>query len=309
MKEQQKLSVFLPNQENLENYNKIELTTEEELKAFAPVLEAKKHKFYSEVYANSLISGKSQQEAVSIADKLTQSENFKLTDEETNECLKTAKESKFYKLKTNNYFHKISKPVDPVVPHFEEFKNSSEARLKDITGSEVEFSNQYNYLLEYFSSIKGGYNRDKGILIQGPVGCGKTSLMKVFARNPVYPYSVVSCRQVARSYKEGGMSGIDKYMNVMKNGMAPMFYNQKMLGWCFDDLGTESAKKNYGDELNVMAEIFLNWYDKGGFNRIHITTNLRSEDIESLYGYRVRSRIREMFNIVKFEPYEKDKRR
>jgi len=59
-----------------------------------------------------------------------------------------------------------------------------------------------------------------------------------------------------------------------------------------------------------MAEILLSRYDmfiqKGILT--HITTNLSAPELESMYGSRVRSRMREMFNLVAFERNAKDKR-
>jgi hypothetical protein len=40
----------------------------------------------------------------------------------------------------------------------------------------------------------------------------------------------------------------------------------------------------------------------------HLTTNLNSNDIEALYGIRVRSRMREMFNLIPYGSNAKDKR-
>ena len=59
-----------------------------------------------------------------------------------------------------------------------------------------------------------------------------------------------------------------------------------------------------------MAEILLSRYDlfiqKGILT--HITTNLSASELESMYGSRVRSRMREMFNLVAFKRNAKDKR-
>ena len=40
----------------------------------------------------------------------------------------------------------------------------------------------------------------------------------------------------------------------------------------------------------------------------HITTNIGATEIENIYGSRVRSRMREMFNLISFEKDVKDKR-
>jgi DNA replication protein DnaC len=40
----------------------------------------------------------------------------------------------------------------------------------------------------------------------------------------------------------------------------------------------------------------------------HITTNLSASELEEIYGNRIRSRMREMFNLVAFDRDTKDKR-
>lgn len=59
-----------------------------------------------------------------------------------------------------------------------------------------------------------------------------------------------------------------------------------------------------------MAEILLSRYDLFTTRHMitHLTTNLNSTEIEQLYGLRVRSRLREMFNLIAFSPGTPDKR-
>ena len=40
----------------------------------------------------------------------------------------------------------------------------------------------------------------------------------------------------------------------------------------------------------------------------HITTNLNSSEIEDIYGTRLRSRLREQFNLIAFDRKAKDMR-
>lgn len=81
--------------------------------------------------------------------------------------------------------------------------------------------------------------------------------------------------------------------------------------YCFDDLGTETTSKYFGNDCNVMAEILLTRYDlfkeKGIIT--HLTTNLSATEIESQYGNRLRSRMREMFNLFGYEENSGDKRK
>jgi DNA replication protein DnaC len=59
-----------------------------------------------------------------------------------------------------------------------------------------------------------------------------------------------------------------------------------------------------------MAEILLSRYDVYIAKRIqtHITTNLSASEIETHYGNRVRSRMRELFNLIAYDNNSKDKR-
>ncbi|MFO8234445.1 MAG: hypothetical protein R6U04_03430 [Bacteroidales bacterium] len=63
-------------------------------------------------------------------------------------------------------------------------------------------------------------------------------------------------------------------------------------------------------DCNIMAEIPLSRYDLFLTQKLitHITTNLNSSEIEQTYGVRVRSRLREMFNLVSFSNDSMDKR-
>lgn len=145
-----------------------------------------------------------------------------------------------------------------------------------------------------------GIDLNKGILLTGPVGCGKTSLItlaKLFAFEE-FSYPVISTRKVASEFYADGYSVIHKY------GLGQKVY-------CFDDLGIENNIKQFGNETNCMAEILLHRYDlhtQKGFVT-HATTNLNADELEKAYGNRVRSRLRSMFNLFSFAEAAKDKRK
>ncbi|NJK96527.1 MAG: AAA family ATPase [Bacteroidales bacterium] len=153
--------------------------------------------------------------------------------------------------------------------------------------------------------MKNTISLKKGILLTGPVGCGKTTLMNLLRlfQPGNNRYIMKSCRDVSFEFIQEGYSVILKYGKQAFNQDKPKMY-------CFDDLGTENNLKYYGNECNVMTEILLSRYDMFVSRQMitHITTNLNSSEIESLYGIRVRSRMREMFNLVSFEKEARDKR-
>lgn len=81
------------------------------------------------------------------------------------------------------------------------------------------------------------------------------------------------------------------------------------IGIC--NLGIEKNLKLYGNECNVMAEIRLSRYDIFTTKKIQtpITTNLSASEIENAYGNRVRSRLRELCNLIAYGRSSTDKRK
>lgn len=159
-----------------------------------------------------------------------------------------------------------------------------------------------NTLARYFTNSKefeaGSFSLNKGILIMGNVGTGKTEIMKYFQKNKKACYQVLSCPEVANNfsiYREE----FDKIYSIPKeNAMNDStFFFQRRMGRCFDDLGTEEIKNDYGNKKNTMADIIMAIYQTKDYRHVHITTNLNEEEIEPKYGTRVKSRLREMFNV------------
>ncbi|MFN8254204.1 MAG: hypothetical protein U0W24_00855 [Bacteroidales bacterium] len=165
-------------------------------------------------------------------------------------------------------------------------------------------------LLVYFLKDSAGADKynislSKGILLSGPVGCGKTSLMNILKlfQKPGERFIFKSCRDISFEFIQEGYSVIYKYSKQS-------FKNETPRTYCFDDLGTENNLKYFGNECNVMSEILLSRYDLFIFQHMltHLTTNLNSSEIEDFYGLRVRSRLREQFNLIAFNESAKDKR-
>jgi energy-coupling factor transporter ATP-binding protein EcfA2 len=155
------------------------------------------------------------------------------------------------------------------------------------------------------NAIKHGISLKKGILLTGPIGCGKTSLMTLirFFQPANKRFLMKSCREVSFEFIKDGYEVINKYSRNSFHNLDPKTY-------CFDDLGTENNLKYFGNDCNVMAEILLSRYDLFVTRKllIHITTNLSASEIEVAYGNRIRSRMREMLNLISFDQSIKDKR-
>ena len=158
----------------------------------------------------------------------------------------------------------------------------------------------YLYAIHDVPSCKeNGIDVRKGILLIGPVGCGKTSLMQVFSiLNEEKKYILRPTREITGEFIQDGFQTILKYGKSNKS-------------YCFDDLGVEQSIKHFGNESNVIAEILLSRYDSilSARTFTHATTNLNADELEKMYGNRVRSRLREMFNVLSFPSDTPDKRK
>jgi len=161
------------------------------------------------------------------------------------------------------------------------------------------------FLKDEATCFQYNINLNKGILLSGPVGCGKTSLMNLMKHLAAteHKFFVKPCRDISFEFIQDGYEIIHKYSKGK-------LYQSEPKTICFDDLGTENNLKYYGNECNVMAEILLSRYDIFTAKKIqtHITTNLSASEIENVYGNRVRSRLREMINLIAFDKTILDKR-
>jgi DNA replication protein DnaC len=165
-------------------------------------------------------------------------------------------------------------------------------------------------LIAYFlkdeqSCYQFNIDLEKGILLTGPIGCGKTSLMNImkYLTPTEHKFIVKPCRDISFEFIPDGYQIIHKY-SIGK------LYQSEPRTYCFDDLGTENNLKYFGNECNVMAEILLSRYDLFISKKLqtHITTNLSATEIENHYGNRVRSRLREMVNLIAYDKSTLDKR-
>lgn len=233
-----------------------------------------------------------------------------LTEEETVEALRAARETKHYEIRKAAYFAQIATPLEYKTYTSEEIRASLET-----SGLAIDDNNDHvvDLLCHYFSGDERfeleGYKFGRGIVLFGGVGVGKTTLMKRLMQNQIQSYKVVMCRQIEDEFSQEGDKTLTAYSHpqqISANGNA---FGHKFLGICFDDLGTEPLSKYYGKDTNVMAEVILNRYDRElPFNMTHITTNMTVDEIGKRYGTRVTDRMREMFNLIEFPTKAKSRR-
>lgn len=240
-------------------------------------------------------------------------DHIELTEEELAAAIHHAKSIKAAKLKEIEYAKKINSPKE--YPRFN-YDQLQEYLLRKHPNYIIDDKNReiFETLCLYFSNDpafelqKDGFSFRKGIMLYGPIGCGKTSLMKMFAVNSFRPFALVSCRAVADSYAEEGAPALYRYADLK-----PVFPEQNFgipeIGRCFDDLGTEEDKKNFGNQVNVMQDVLFKIYDNQLTGNFHVTTNIIGDEIDTHYGARIRSRMREMFNVLVFDEDAPDRRK
>ncbi len=151
-------------------------------------------------------------------------------------------------------------------------------------------------------------NFNKGILLKGKTGRGKTMLFKIFSKflkiddlafkeNGVYKVfdmKIINVKQIAGEYQNtenGGYAIIEKYGKI----------NCLVL----DDIGSEEAiSSNYGNKINVV-ETIIDIREERGLLTFG-TTNL--DKFSGTYDDRTISRMNKLFNVIPIN-HDKDYRR
>jgi hypothetical protein len=132
-----------------------------------------------------------------------------------------------------------------------------------------------------------GLDPNKGLLLMGPIGVGKTYTMDKYLQNKNRGHWIEP-QNMRRAIETHGFSYFDQFQ------------------WdhlTFDDLGKEPPMVNvYGSEFfpgQELIDLRYSVFQKtAGRNRTCFTTNLNKEMLREKYGERCYSRLIEMCNIV-----------
>lgn len=140
-------------------------------------------------------------------------------------------------------------------------------------------------------------NPNKGILLCGPIGIGKSTLIRglqqfqlFLACHPLLHvpdkrFSISSAAEIALAYTA---NGLDAFHSLPKN-----------IGICIDEIGREPLdSKHYGTTINPIQTLLQLRYDNRHNSMTHGTTNLRPDELAQYYGDYIADRCRELFNII-----------
>lgn len=172
-----------------------------------------------------------------------------------------------------------------------------------LRGLALYFSGDSRFEEEGYGSLK------KGLFVTGNVGTGKTLLMRAASR----AFAIGNKRMleantsaIVDKYVTQGIESIARYMCW---DASTVDYRAEAGIYFFDDLGAEPKEAKFmGNSLNVMQRVIMSRYDlRIPFTYTHFTSNVGGEEIETMYGTRVRSRLREMVNFIEVPGYDKRK--
>jgi len=251
--------------------------------------------------------------------KTVDPETVELTEEEKADALRNATEKK--RAKIREYQYKIRISQDPVTKQYT--ADEYWIMFQKIVGPDFKIDKWnekiINALCFYFSkdtefeSLKEGFSLRKGLLLYGPYGCGKSSIMAAFRVNQNMSYQCQSVLRIEDEYTRNGVESLERYYKYSDlPAEATAMFRQKWGGFCFDDIGQEEMDKaHYANRVNVVSEILKRrYYVDIPFNYTHATTNADSAEMSTRYPFLKNSgRLKEMFNFIRFSPDAPNRRK
>lgn len=177
---------------------------------------------------------------------------------------------------------------------YEHFKKFVEAKTEGFDFGDQENESFLANIINYFGTGQTNLDRNKGLLIRGSVGVGKTGILQVIQRwlpqEKKFAYNPAN--DIVSLFNADG----DKALEVYKKKKERLF----------DDLGAEDKGRYYGNTVEVFDKIIQQRYDKFRAEgmKTHLTTNLTNEQLNEKYGKRSYDRLRDMCNLVNWPTTE-----
>jgi len=151
------------------------------------------------------------------------------------------------------------------------------------------------------------YSLKKGIWLQSPTrGTGKSVMLKCFQFNKRLSFGYKHTTELANRFQKSGYEALDFFVRTIPQpGSAINFYQQEA-GMMYDELFGENKVLHMGSPIQVSEYIINSLYDfsnnyKGAMWKFHVTSNYDGGDIETKSGLNYRSRMADMFNLIKLE--------
>lgn len=167
------------------------------------------------------------------------------------------------------------------------------------------FTNDQKF--ETFGIGEKKYSLNKGIWLQSPTrGTGKTVLLRCFYLNKRTCFGYKHTRELAVMFQKNGFEAIDMFLSPLPQSPNPLNFYQQDAGMMYDELFSGDDKvMHMGSPLYISEYIINSLYDfSNSKNRnqkwkFHCTSNASGDDIEKVSSVNFRSRMSDMFNLIK----------
>jgi hypothetical protein len=157
------------------------------------------------------------------------------------------------------------------------------------------------------------YSLDKGIWLQSPLrGTGKSVMLRSFYINRRSCYGYKHTTELAVLFQKKGFEAIDHLIGLLPQPPSPLNFYQNEIGFMYDELFGEEKVNHMGSPLSISGYIINKLYDfsnsvKNKKWKFHCTSNTDGADIETIAGKNYRSRMADMFNLIKLEGEDRRK--
>lgn len=151
------------------------------------------------------------------------------------------------------------------------------------------------------------YSLSKGIWLQSAnPGTGKSVMLRAFYRNKRMCFGYKHTSELAVMFQKGGYDAIDRFIGTIQQPSSPINFYQNECGFMYDEMFGEDKVMHMGSPISISSYIINSLYDfgsgqKGNMWKFHVTSNVDGSDIEAIAGKKFRSRMPDMFNLIKLD--------
>lgn len=152
-------------------------------------------------------------------------------------------------------------------------------------------------LYNYFNKSSDKLNVNKGLLLIGKTGVGKTSILSTFLSTPFRPF--LPDEWYDRKPIQTSCIKVVDYYDMCNQAKSYIDWKAKYTGDVyFQDLGSEPKQKYASSDSEPVMSKLIEYRDNRKNGRNFFCTNLSMDELSEKYGDRVTSRLNGMCNVI-----------